>query len=202
MEDNKMDNQNIVLTQEQLQDIIKKATAEALKENAVIKQEVKIEDKKDIFTENLAKMEAERKLKEQAKRELELEDKFNSFDAGFTEDEKRAFVGVPSEDIKLMTMERIIGDEELRQFINKKDLKKIDDILKNSSKEDKLKFLLDYTEIVAEATERMELVKIENEKKFGAELSKMNYAPTTKQTFKKEDIRNNDVRRVFEDLFK
>jgi hypothetical protein len=202
MEDNKMDNQNIVLTQEQLQDIIKKATAEALKENAVIKQEVKTEDKKDIFTENLAKMEAERKLKEQAKRELELEDKFNSFDAGFTEDEKRAFVGVPSEDIKLMTMERIIGDEELRQFINKKDLKKIDDILKNSSKEDKLKFLLDYTEIVAEATERMELVKIENEKKFGAELSKMNYAPTTKQTFKKEDIRNNDVRRVFEDLFK
>jgi hypothetical protein len=202
MEDNKMDNQNIVLTQEQLQDIIKKATAEALKENAVIKQEIKIEEKKDIFTENLIKMESEKKLKEQAKRELELEDKFNSFDAGFTEDEKRAFVGVPSEDIKLMTMERIIGDEELRQFINKKDLKKIDDILKNSSKEDKLKFLLDYTEIVAEATERMELVKIENEKKYGAELSKMNYAPTTKQTFKKEDIRNNDVRRVFEDLFK
>ena len=97
-------------------------------------------------------------------------------------------------------MNKIMEDKDLCNFVNKKDLSKIKFVLKDGSKDDKIKFLFEFTEIIAEARDRLALVDNEYTNKFGAEISKFGIKEVNE--FSVESLTNPDVKRVFSNLKK
>ena len=187
-------NDVISITKTELNDIIQKSIKDSLMQK---KEEVEVDNS---FENNLAKLETDNSLKENAKRELYLESVFEELPIVLSDVERAAF-DISTNESKIITkMNKIMEDKDLCNFVNKKDLYKIESMLKDGSKDDKLKFLFEFTEIIAEARDRLALVDNEYTNKFGAEISKFGIKEVNE--FSVESLTNPDVKRVFSNLKK